>query len=239
MVIQYDGSNFYGWQRLNKKRTVQKEIEKVLKKVTYKKVKINGAGRTDALAHAKGQIANFVLDLKIPLTRFKEVLNRNLPDDIFIKNVEEVEYDFHSRYNSKGKRYRYKIYTSKDKKVFLNKYSYHYPYELNIEKMIEASKKIVGKKDFRSFTAKSSEKLNTVRHVKKIEIKINDEFIDIIVIGDGFLYKMVRTIVGNLLAVGRNLISVNDIEEIIDKKDIREAKFTAPANGLYLEEVFY
>jgi|LGVF01.1.fsa_nt_gb tRNA pseudouridine38-40 synthase len=239
IIIEYDGSNFFGWQRLNDKRTVQKEIEKVIKKITFQDIKINGSGRTDKLVHSIGQVASFELDLKIPLYIFKDVLNLNLPDDINIKNVEEVDSKFHARYSAKKKKYRYKIYTDKEKKVLLNSYYYHFPYKLNIEDMILASKKLIGTKDFRSFVAKSENKENTIRTIENIQIISNDLFIEVIVIGDGFLYKMVRTIVGNLLAVGRGLITVDDFEVIINELDIKKAKFTAPANGLYLEEVMY
>jgi tRNA pseudouridine38-40 synthase len=239
IVIEYDGSNFYGWQKLNDKRTIQNEIEKILKKVTYQNVKINGSGRTDRKVHATGQVASFNLDLKIPLKKFKDVLNLNLPDDIYIKNIEEVDSEFHARYSAKKKKYIYKIYTVKDKKVLLNNYYCHFPYKLNVENMILASKKVIGTKDFRSFVAKSENKENTIRTIEDIQIIEENSFIEFVIIGDGFLYKMVRTIVGNLLAVGRGLITVDDIEVIINEKDIRKAKFTAPANGLYLEKVEY
>ena len=239
MIIEYDGSNFFGWQRLNDKRTVQKEIEKVIKKITFQDIKINGSGRTDKLVHSIGQVVSFELDLKIPLYIFRDVLNINLPDDINIKNLVKIDSDFHARYSAKKKKYRYKIYTDKEKKVLLNNYYYHFPYKLKIEDMILASKKLIGTKDFRSFVAKSENKENTIRTIEDIQIISNDLFIEIIVIGDGFLYKMVRTIVGNLLAVGRGLITVDDFEVIINELDIKKAKFTAPANGLYLQEVMY
>jgi len=239
MTIEYDGSKFYGWQKLNDKRTVQKEIERIFKKITYENVRVHGSGRTDKFVHSNGQVASFEIDLKIPLEKFKDILNKNLSDDIFIKNIKEVNEDFHARFSARKKTYRYKIYTGIEKDVFLNNYYYHFPYELNIDKMIEASKKIIGKRDFRSFVAKSVNKENTIRTIETINIIKKDSFIDIVIIGDGFLYKMVRTIVGNLIDVGRGLITADELEEIINKKDIKKAKFTAPANGLYLEKVEY
>lgn len=238
-IVEYDGASFYGWQRLTNKRTVQQEIEKILKKILYKKIKINGSGRTDALAHSTGQVINFKVDLKIPLIKLRDILNENLPVDIYIRKIECVDFDFHARYHAKYKKYRYKIYTHKDKKVMLNKYYYHFPYVLDVEKMRRASERITGIHDFRSFIAKSAHIENSIREIKSIEIIEEDGFIDFIIIGNGFLYKMVRTIVGNLLTVGRGKIDLDAFDKIIDAGDIRKAKDTAPANGLYLEEVFY
>lgn len=238
-VVEYDGSSFYGWQRLRSKRTVQHEIEKCLKKVLYKKIKINGSGRTDALAHSTGQVINFKVDLKIPLMKFREILNENLPSDIYFRSIEVIEDDFHARYSAKYKQYRYKIYTHRDKKVLLNKYYYHFPYKLDLNKMKMASEKIIGIHDFRSFIAKSVHVEDSIREIKSIHIIEADDFIDFVIVGNGFLYKMVRTIVGNLLAVARGKISLEEFDQIIHARDIRAAKDTAPANGLYLEEVFY
>ena len=238
-VVEYDGSSFYGWQRLRNKRTVQQEIEKCLKKILYKKIKINGSGRTDALAHSSGQVINFTVDLKIPLSKFREIINENLPSDIYFKSIDMIDDTFHARYSAKYKQYRYKIYTSKDKKVLLNKYYYHFPYALDLEKMKKASRKIIGEHDFRSFIAKSVHVENSIREIKSIHIVENNDCIEFVIIGNGFLYKMVRTIVGNLLAVGRGKISLEAFDEIVHARDIRAAKDTAPANGLYLEEVFY
>lgn len=239
VIVEYDGSSFYGWQRLTSKRTVQHEIEKILKKILYKKVKINGSGRTDALAHSTGQVINFKVDLKIPLIKFRDILNENLPADIYFKSIEIVDDDFHARYSAKYKKYCYKVYTHKDKKVLLNKYYYHFPYKLDIEKMKTASEKIIGEHDFRSFIAKSVHIENSIREIKSIDILEKNGYIDFVIIGNGFLYKMIRTIVGNLLAVARGKISLEEFDQIIYARDIRQAKDTAPANGLYLEEVFY
>lgn len=238
-IVEYDGSFFYGWQRLNHKRTVQKEIEKAFKKVCSEKVKIHGSGRTDAKAHATGQVISFKIDLKVPLARMADVLNKNLPDDIYIRDIEKVSLDFHARFSAKSKRYRYKVYTTQYKKVLLNHYYCHYPYEIDIHRMVKAKAFLIGEQDFRSFTAKSSLKENTVRRIDSVEIVKKDDEIDFIIEGNGFLYKMIRTIVGNLLAVGRGQISVDEFKKIILEKDIKKAKDTVPAKGLYLEKVFY
>lgn len=239
LIISYDGSNFYGWQRLNRKRTVQGELEKILKKTTGQKIEVIGAGRTDAKAHGVGQVANFSADIGIPINKMKHVLNQNLPSDIAITSIDQVPEKFHARYSALGKRYCYKIYHSKKKDVFLSKYYYQIDYALNYDGIELAAKEFVGTKDFRSFAVKTKDKQNTVRQIHAIELKINEPFIEISISGNGFLYKMVRTIVGNLLAVGRGQLSVGRIEEIFEAKDRRKAKATAPAHGLYLEEVFY
>ena len=239
VIVEYDGSNYYGWQRLNNKKSIQGTIEKALKKVYNKKIKIHGSGRTDAKAHAKGQVFNFLVSNSIEIKRLKKILNDYLAKDIFIKSIEIVDKKFHSRYSAKSKIYNYKIYNAQDKDVFKSKYSYHVRNELNIEKMKKASNILIGKHDFSSFCGSMKSSRTKIREIYSIDILENGKEIIFKIHGNGFLYKMVRTIVGNLIYIGLEKISESDLKEILLKTNIKYSKFTAPAQGLYLTEVFY
>lgn len=239
MTIQYDGSNFYGWQRLNRRRNVQGTIEKKLSRLLKQEIYIHGASRTDAKAHSYGQVASFTCDLTMPFDKFKKVLNDKLPEDIYIKAIEQVEDTFHARYDAQKKRYIYKIYHHQKRQPFLHNYYYHIDYALDIEKMRTAALQFIGKKDFRSFIVNSSAIDNTVREIETIDIIKDQQFIYFIFLGDGFLYKMIRTIVGTIIAVGRGNLKVDEINQIFIDKDRQSAKDTVPARGLYLDKVFY
>lgn len=239
MTIQYDGSNFYGWQRLNRRRNVQGTIEKKLSKLLNQKIYIHGASRTDAKAHSYGQVASFKCELIMPFNKFKKVLNDKLPEDIYIKDIQQVDDEFHARYNSKKKRYIYKIYNQKTRQPFLHNYYYHIHYTLDLEKMREAAQYFIGEKDFRSFIVNSSDIDNTIRTIEKIDIVKDKNFIYFIFLGDGFLYKMIRTIVGTILDVGRGNLGLDEINQIFKDQDRQSAKDTVPARGLYLDKVFY
>ncbi len=239
LTIEYDGSRYYGWQKQPGLITVEGEIEKAIKKITKEEIKIYGSGRTDKGVHARGQIANFITNSKIPPNKIKEAVNNVLPKDISIKHSCIVSDDFHSRYHAKGKEYKYLIYNNRIRSSLLWKYTHHIPYALNINLMQKAAKEFIGTYDFASFMAKGSNKKNTVRTIYDLNINKNDKIIQVSVKGNGFLYKMVRTIVGTLLNVGRGYLDCNQIYDIIKSKDRRKAGKTAPAKGLYLEEVYY
>lgn len=241
MTVQYKGTNFNGWQRQNqgKQRTVQGILENKLSRFFGKKVEINGAGRTDKGTHSMGQVANFTVDTVIPFDNLKNKIQKLLPDDIYIYDIESVNLNFHARYDAKGKFYRYKILNANHRNPVLMDTYYYVNEKLDIEKMKLASSKLIGKKDFKSFMAAGSPMTNTVREVRNIDINKNEDFIEIDFYGDGFLYKMVRIMVGLLIDVSMEKIFIEDIDEIIESKDRTLLKHTAPAHGLYLMEVFY
>lgn len=238
--IQYDGTRYQGWQRLgNNKNTLQEKIENILGLFTNENIELTASGRTDAGVHAENQVANFKTN---SVASTEEIFNyclQYLPKDIMVKKVEEVEENFHSRFNAKGKIYTYKICNNKTYNVFNRKYSYHIPEKLNIDNMKKAASFLIGENDFKSFTALKSKKKSTVRIIYSIDIKENDGDIDIILHGNGFLYKMVRIIVGTLIEVGLGNISYEDIPLILSSKNRANAGETAPAHGLFLSKVIY
>ncbi|GAA0705103.1 tRNA pseudouridine(38-40) synthase TruA [Paraclostridium ghonii] len=240
ITIEYDGSRYKGFQRLNdSENTIQGKIESVLSKMADEKIEIIGSGRTDMGVHAHNQVANFKTSSNLSIKKINEYLNKYLPEDIVIKKVEEVEDRFHSRYNVKQKVYLYKINNSKTQDVFLRKYSTHIEKPLDIELMKKASEYLVGEHDFTSFASSKSKKKSNVREIYSITINKNKDIIDIFVEGNGFLYNMVRIIVGALIDVGLHKKTPEDVKIMLDKKDRSEASDTAPAKGLYLYSVKY
>ncbi len=244
LIIEYDGAGFNGWQtqRVPGKRlkTVQEEIEKAAKKLFGRKISLIGASRTDSGVHAKAQAANFRIDSNLPLDKIKSGLNKFLPRRISIISAHEVPFKFHSRFDSKGKLYKYTILNRKSRSPLLERHSAFVPYDLDIAAMKKAARHLVGKKDFKSFQASDKkEKSSSVRTVAKIEIVAKQPVIEIYVQADGFLYNMVRNIAGTLIEVARGRFEPGKVKEILEKKHRPLAGQTAPARGLCLEKVFY
>lgn len=248
LTITYDGTNFFGWQRQPDQRTVQGELEKALSILCDTEILINGTSRTDAGVHAWGQCANFKGDFGIPVERIKDALNNFLgsggksivPKDIFVNEVALVADDFHARFNAKGKTYVYRIKNDPDLDIFQRNYCYQVTEPLDLELMREGARFLEGSHDFKSFqTAGGDEKETTVRNIKSITIDREEEFLNIAVTGDGFLYNMVRIIVGTLVEIGKGKRQVKDIELILKAKNRQLAGPTAPAQGLYLAKVYF
>ncbi|MDR6120688.1 tRNA pseudouridine38-40 synthase [Bacillus sp. SLBN-46] len=239
-IISYDGSGFSGYQVQPNKRTVQREIEAVLAKMHKgTSVKVAGSGRTDAGVHAKGQVIHFDSPLPIAEDRWEIALNSMLPEDISILSVKKVNDSFHSRFDAIGKEYRYVLLLSSKRDPFQRVFAYRYPYRLNLEAMKKASKYFLGTHDFTSFCSARTEVEDKIRTVKTIDFLLEDDQLTIRFVGNGFLYNMVRILVGTLLEVGSGDRDPEDIPAILEKKDRRLAGKTAPAHGLYLWEVFY
>lgn len=236
-IVMYDGTMFHGFQYQNDLRTVQEEIEKVLKIVTKKDTKIYPAGRTDTGVHALGQVFHFDYDVKMEEWQIKNALNSRLPNDIYIKNINIVNDDFHARYHALKKTYQYVINLNEFNPLNKN-YCYYYKYKLDIEKMIKASKLFVGEHDFRTFT-KNHKIENTVRTIYNIEFDVQDKVIKINITGNGFLHNMVRIIVAMLIEVGNNRITEEQLLIALKNKNRKFAPKLAPANGLYLVSVEY
>ncbi|MBP3906783.1 MAG: tRNA pseudouridine(38-40) synthase TruA [Peptostreptococcaceae bacterium] len=240
LTIQYDGSRYKGFQRLkDNDNTIQGKIEDVLTRMTEEKIEIIGSGRTDMGVHAYKQVANFKTNSNLSVEKMNDYLYKYLPEDIVIKDICEVDDRFHARYNAKGKVYLYKINNVKHHDVFLRKYTTHIEKSLDIEAMKEASKYLIGEHDFTSFASSKSKKKSNVREIYSITINKNKEVIDIFVEGNGFLYNMVRIIVGALIDVGLHRKSPEDIKEMLERKDRSQSSDTAPAKGLYLYSVRY
>ncbi len=239
-VISYDGSAFSGYQIQPNQRTVQSVIEAVLKKI-HKGVPvfISASGRTDAGVHAVGQSIHFDTALNIPTKRWKVVLNSMLPDEILIQTIEHVSSEFHARYHVVSKEYRYKVSLERQRDVFMKNYQYHYPYKLDYIPMKEAIKYFVGTHDFTSFCSAKTTTSDRIRTISEIEFFEVDGLLTFRFVGSGFLYNMVRIIVGTLLEIGQGLKKPEEILSILEARDRAKAGITAPGNGLYLWKVSY
>lgn len=239
LTIEYDGTNYVGWQKQKNGLSVSEVIERAIYSISKEEVKLTGSGRTDAGVHARGQVANFVTNSKIPPEKFKDAINSKLPVDIAIVSSMEVPLDFHARYCSKGKWYSYSILNRQEPSPFLRNYAAHIKYNLDINRMVEASKFILGTHDFAAFKSEGSSVNSTVRTIYRLDITKSNDIIRLDFEGDGFLYNMVRIITGTLVDVARGRINPQDIKKIIESKNRNLAGFTAPACGLCLEKVYY
>ncbi|MFH1613386.1 MAG: tRNA pseudouridine(38-40) synthase TruA [bacterium] len=237
IIIAYDGTNYYGWQKQKDVLTIQAVIEKKLLKIFQEKIKLIGSSRTDAKVHANEQVANFITNSQIPTLSIKNALNSLLSDDILIKKVEEVSLDFHARYKTKTKIYEYKII--KNFSPFYRNYAYFIPYQLNLKKMKKAAKYLIGKHNFQSFTVTSDSAKNKFCEIKKIIFKENKEFIIFQIEATRFLHKMVRLIMGTLIKVGKEKIKPEDVKKILIFSDKKLIGAPAPAYGLYLQKIKY
>jgi tRNA pseudouridine38-40 synthase len=239
-TISYDGTGFSGYQVQPNARTVQHEIEQVLTRMHKGHlIRISASGRTDAGVHALGQVIHFDSDLDIPEVVWAKALNTQLPDDIQVLKVEKVPPDFHARFVAKKKEYRYRILNRPEPDPFRRHFAYHVPYTLDIAAMKAAASYILGVHDFTSFCASGSSVKDKVRTVYELELITVGEELIIRIVGNGFLYQMVRIIVGCLLEVAKGKMEPARIKEIIDAKDRRLAYITAPPQGLYLWHVDY
>ena len=242
-IISYDGSGFSGYQVQPGKRTVQLELERVLSSIHKgATVKVVASGRTDAGVHATGQVIHFDSPLSLPLDRWKIALNVQLPGDIRVMKVEQVRDDFHARYDAKGKTYRYIWSLNEVHSPFERNYSVHVDrYKPNIERMKEASVHLLGTHDFSSFCAANTSVKDFVRTVRSIQFELKQESnqLHMVINGNGFLYNMVRIIAGTLFEVAIDKKDVADLPDILASCNRKSAGKTAPAHGLYLENVEY
>lgn len=239
LIVAYDGTNYHGFARQIALPTIQEELENAIYKLTGQKVEVIGAGRTDAGVHAKGQCCICRLETNIPIKRIATAINSQLPKDIAIQSAEWAPDTFHPRFDAKGKTYRYQINHSRTPDPFNYRYSYDYSYNVSIERMKEAAKHIIGTHDFSCFCAAGSSVKTTVRTIYRIDITEVDHIIQIDICGNGFLYNMVRIIVGTLLKVGRGKIEPSQIPAIIESKKRESAGPTAPPEGLTMLEIYY
>ncbi|MFC0471092.1 tRNA pseudouridine(38-40) synthase TruA [Halalkalibacter kiskunsagensis] len=238
LTIQYDGGRYKGWQRLgNNENTIQGKIENVLSEMVGKKIEIIGCSRTDAGVHALNQIANFKTNEHWNEKEIKAYLNRYLPQDISVTKVTTVPDRFHARYNAGDKTYLYKIWNEDYTNPFMRKHSMHIEEKLDIARMQEASRYFLGEHDFTAFSNAKSKKKSMVRIIHSLDMKENDGFIDIRVRGNGFLYNMVRKMVGTLIEVGLGEIEAEMIPDILQAKERIQTGRLAEAGGLYLEKI--
>ncbi|MBL8149624.1 MAG: tRNA pseudouridine(38-40) synthase TruA [Blastocatellia bacterium] len=238
LTIQYDGTNYSGWQIQPNRPTIQATISEVLSRIENRAVTLHGAGRTDSGVHALGQVASFLSERNMPCSKMLRAINGNLPLDIRIVNVEEVESSFHARFSAKQKTYLYRIVRSEVVSPFDYRYVHHSTYKLDEDEMKRAAALLIGRHDFAAF-ATATEKEDTVRTLRAVELEFSSDKLNIYVTGDGFLRYMVRTIVGTLLDVGRKKFSYGYIKEILESRSREAASETAPAQGLTLLKIDY
>jgi tRNA pseudouridine38-40 synthase len=244
LVLEYDGTNYHGFQTQDDPAlpTIQGELEAAIEAICHERLRITGSGRTDAGAHALGQVVNFHTRSTVPTHRFPAALNSVLPRDIRVKEAAAVPQEFHARFDALSKTYAYLVDNRPSTSVFLRNYAYHVPQPLDLVAMRRAAEILVGTHDFASFQSSGSSAKTSVRTVYGLgidEIEAHEGIIKFSVRADGFLYNMVRNMVGTLLEVGLGRYSVEDTASILAARDRRLAGPTAPAQGLYLVKVEY
>ena len=240
LTIEYDGTLFSGYQVQPNKRTVQSELENALEKIYNEKVETLSSGRTDAGVHALGAVVHFDEPKVIKNRFFADSINAYLPDDVKVINAEEVDEDFDARFLAKTKTYQYKFYLSRCERPLYKNRALRVNEEVDVDKMKQALKYLLGEHDFSSFVARKSGKTNFVRTIYSAEIfETNNKEYTFEISGNGFLYNMVRIIMGTLLKVGEGKIKPEDMKTIIENKNRQTAGNTMPAHALYLIKVEY
>lgn len=240
MTLAYDGSRYKGWQKQgNTPNTIQGKLETLLSRILGQEVEVNGSGRTDAGAHARMQVASFRADTEVDCRELLRQMRTYLPEDVGVLSLTEAAPRFHARLNCVGKTYVYRIWNSETPNVFERKYLWVMPQALDIDAMRAACERICGKRDFKAFCSNKHMKKSTVRRVDEIKIERMGEEIRFSVSGDGFLYNMVRIIVGTLVEVGLGERTAESVSAAIESLDRQQAGQTAPACGLILWEVRY
>ena len=239
LTIEYDGTNFSGWQIQKDKRTIEEELETALAKILKEEVKVIGSGRTDAGVHAMGQVANFKTDKTIKPEELHAALNTMLPYDIVVLNVEDVDESFNARISAKAKHYRYVINNAKFPSALNANREYHYKYFLDTEAMQLAANDLKGKHDFKAFMAAGSTVKDTEREIYDIQVARLGNRVIIDVVGNGFLYNMVRIIAGTLIDVGSGKLDICVIKNMLETGDRNLGGRTVAPEGLFLVNVAY
>lgn len=239
LIIEYDGTNYSGWQIQPNGLAIQQVLEEALAKLVCSPVRLHSSGRTDAGVHAKAMVACFRTDKQIPLTAFSDGLNALIPCDIAINDAVEVPLEFHPRFDAIGKHYRYTIYNAQRRSPLARLQAWHLRGGLSLSLMRKAAADFVGEHDFAAFRSSGCASTTTVRRIDTVEIGSDGDIINIDVHGSGFLRNMVRVMVGTLAAVGQAKLAPDIIQQLLSAPDRNGAGITAPAHGLCLMEVFY
>ena len=240
LIMEYDGSRYHGWQRQKDAMTIQGIIEDRLRMMIQEPITLIASGRTDAGVHALHQVCHFNTGTKIDPDSIKKGLNSLLPEDIFIKHVQYIPVDFHSRHSVKSKIYEYRVLNCREPNLFLRFFSWHIRERLNLEEMRQCLALLEGVHDFSAFKSTGSRNLNPVREMLHAELLDPKKGVFTILFeANGFLRHMVRNIVGTLIEVGRGRIGLDDFREIFQSKDRRKAGMKAPPQGLFLRMVKY
>jgi tRNA pseudouridine38-40 synthase len=240
MIVEYDGTSFFGWQRQKDKKTIQGELEKNLSLILNQPVKVSGSGRTDAGVHAWGQVASFHADTNLAVSDIKQGVNSIIKQPIVIRQCEVVDDAFHAQYNAVSKEYHYHILNREDPCAIYRQYQWHIKKKLDINAMNQCCQMLIGSMDYKSFENTGSPRKSRVREVFSAMVSSPDETQVIFSIcASGFLKYMVRNIVGTLVQVGIKKITTSDFKAILLSCDRRNAGPTAPAHGLFLYRVNY
>lgn len=252
LVLEYDGTNYEGWQSQRKKHaaTIQETVEEKLRKMTSAPVSLISSGRTDAGVHALGQVASFRTNSSLSPEIIKKGLNSMLPPDIRAVRSMEASPDFHPRFDATAKTYFYLIALMPDEPVFFRRYAWSIPYKLDLRAMEDAASCLRGKHDFSAFRASGSDVKDSLREIISLELKkmkkmefatvpFRGDYLKISITANGFLRHMARNIVGTLVEVGRGRMSPSDMKKILESLDRKKAGPSAPAHALFLEKVFY
>ncbi len=239
LILEYDGTEYAGWQRQDNAVTVQQVLEEALHRLTGEDISVIASSRTDSGVHARGQTVNFHTSSRIPPEKYSFALNALLPPDIRVVSSERVPDDFHSRYWAKGKKYKYCMVVGPHGTAIGHRYYAHITPPLDIEAMERSCRHFIGTHDFAAFRSTGSPVKSTVRTIFEAELERDGRYLYFIVKGDGFLYNMVRIMAGTLIYVGKGKIKPDEIPDILLSRDRKRAGITAPAHGLFLEEVYY
>ena len=239
LTLQYDGTTFHGWQIQPNGNTIQQELCNAFKKISGNDENIIGCSRTDAGVHANMFCCNVRTECTVSVDKIPNALNFYLPPEIAVYGCEEVDFDFHARYDCKGKEYVYLIYNGKYRNPFYENKALFYPYELDAEMLDKEVKSFVGTHDFSSFCSAGTDIEDKVREIYDCSVTRKNDLVEIKISGNGFLYNMVRIIVGTLLDIQKGKIPKGSIPEILESRDRENAGVTAEPQGLYLNKVFY
>lgn len=240
IIIEYDGTDYHGWQCQADLPTVQKTIEDAIRKITRENVKITGSGRTDAGVHAIGQVANFFIETQMDTDTLRKALNSTLPRDISIIKAQEVPDGFHAQFSSRSKVYEYRIFNRPHPPALKRNRVWHIQEKLDTKKMREAAAYLEGTHDFSVFATADITVKTTVRTVKRVHVrKTREGIISVEIEADGFLKRMVRMITGTLVQTGRGRLSPEGFGQILAEGQKTKDVFTAPPSGLFLKKVIY
>lgn len=239
LTLEYDGTGYFGFQRQKHHPTIQSELESALKKLFQKKITAYPAGRTDSGVHAEGQIVHFRIASSIPLFKIQAGLNTYLPREIAVTKIEEAPSSFHARFSAKRKIYIYHVLNSKARSPLERFRSFHVPYPLSLSKMKQAARIFVGTHDFRAFESSGGRRKSAVRTIYRFAVQKKGSHIYFMVESDGFLYRMVRSLVGTLLAAGSNRLSLKELKKTLLEKNRKGVGQTVPPQGLLLKQVAY
>ena len=239
ITIQYDGSNYHGWQVQDNGITIEEVLNRTISELVQEDIKVIGASRTDAGVHACGNVAVFDTESRIPGDKFSFALNQRLPEDIRIQESCEVDADFHPRYADTVKTYEYNILNRRFELPSKRLYAAFCYYPMDIERMNQAAAYLVGEHDFKSFCSAGAQVQTTVRTIYAVNVTKEDDMVHIRITGNGFLYNMVRIIAGTLMQVGTGLMEPEQVKEILEARDRSKAGPTAVAKGLTLVEIRY